>query len=327
MTVLVTGGTGSVGVNLVRQFAAEGRRVICFSRRAAEADACRDAFLAPVRDRVVLVAGDAGRPGDLNQMWRRYHPSHVVHAAAITPTPAMERSMGPAIVAANVMGIVNVLEAASRAGAQRVLYVSSAAIYGDTDDSVPIGEDTPPGGDGLYAITKHTGEKLCTRYEDLHGVPVVSVRVGSVYGPMERPMPGSREQMSLVHECVRLALNGEEIQLQELDAIRDWIYVDDLASAISILLFTDRLPHRLYNCAGPRGYTHSELLAALARLIPIRYGQAKRPEQANISGSLTRKRRGPLSIERLLADTSYRPEIDLEAGLGLYLDWARDANS
>ena len=327
MTVLVTGGTGSVGINLVRQFAMEGHRVICFSRRATEAAACRDQFLAPVRDRVVLVAGDVGRPDDLDQVWCQHHPTHVVHAAAITPTPAMERSLGPTIVAANVMGTLNVLEAASRAGAQRVLYVSSAAVYGDTDEKVPVREDTPLVGDGLYAITKQTSEKLCAHYDRLRGVQAVSARVGWVYGPMERPMPGSREQMSLVYECVRLALHGEEIRLQELNAVRDWIYAGDLARAISSLLFTDQLSHRVYNCAGPRGYRHSELLETLARVIPIRYCQSDSAHEATIPSALTRSRRGPLSIDRLLADTPYRPEIDLETGLGLYLDWVRQMNS
>jgi nucleoside-diphosphate-sugar epimerase len=327
MTVLVTGGTGSVGINLVRHFAVEGRRVICFSRRATESAASRDQFLAPVRDRVVLVAGDVARPDDLDQVWRQYHPTHVVHAAAITPTPAMERALGPTIVAAHVMGTLNVLEAATRGGAQRVLYVSSAAVYGDIDERTPIREDARLDGDGLYSITKQTGEKLCARYDRLHGVLAVSVRVGWVYGPMERPMAGSREQMSLVYECVRLALQGEEIRLQELNAVRDWIYAGDLARAISILLFTDRLSHRVYNCAGPRGYRHSELLETLARVIPIRYCQADSTHEANIPSALTRRRRGPLSIDRLLADTRYRPEIDLETGLGLYLDWVRQTNS
>jgi nucleoside-diphosphate-sugar epimerase len=125
MTVLVTGGTGFVGVNIARRLAHDGHHVVCLSRRATDVDPARDAFLAPVRDRVMLASGDIGRPQDLEAVWRRYTPSHIVHTAAITPTVEMERSMGPAIVEANVMGVVNVLEAAARGGARRLVYISS----------------------------------------------------------------------------------------------------------------------------------------------------------------------------------------------------------
>lgn len=322
-TVLVTGGTGAVGAHLVRRLALEGHDVICLSRHAAADDTRRDAFLGAAGRRVVFVPGDVARLEDLEAVWSQHHPTHVVHAAAITPTPAMERSMAAAVVSANVLGTANVLETAGRRGATRVIYVSSAGVYGETGDAAPVPEAAPLRGNSLYAITKKTGEQLCEFYERLSGVPVAAVRVGWVYGAMERPMPGSREQMSLIYECVRLALSGEELRLHELDPVRDWINADDLARAISALLFAGALPHRLYNCAGPRGYSHSELLDTLARVLPLRYRKSERADSANVAPSLTRRRRGPLSVERLLTDTGYRPSIDLETGLRRYVEWVK----
>jgi nucleoside-diphosphate-sugar epimerase len=142
---------------------------------------------------------------------------------------------------------------------------------------------------------------------------------------MERPMSGSREQMSLVHECVRLGLAGEEIRLLHLDHVRDWIYAGDLARAVSTLLLMEEVPHRVYNCAGHRGCTHRELLETLGSVMPVRYRQVATADQANVPAALTRKRRGPLSIERLLVDTSHRPQVNLRAGFGVYVEWARDA--
>jgi nucleoside-diphosphate-sugar epimerase len=164
--ILVTGGTGFVGINIVRRRADEGHDVLCVSRRAADPDPVRDAFLAPVRQRVILAAGDVGRPGDLEPLWRRYRPSHAAHAAAITPTSEMERSSSRSIVAANVTGTVGVLNAAARGGADRIVYVSSAGVYGDTEEDVAITEETPLNPLGLCAITKEASEKLCARYEE-----------------------------------------------------------------------------------------------------------------------------------------------------------------
>jgi nucleoside-diphosphate-sugar epimerase len=325
MRVLVTGGTGSVGINIVRRLAQDGHDVLCVSRRGREADPARDAFLAPVSNRVTLAAGDLALAGVIERMWDEYRPSHVVHAAAVTPTREMERTMTRAIVAANLMGTVNVLDASRRGGVRRVVYVSSAAVYGQTPEDRPIPEEAPLHAWGLYGITKEASEKLCAYYHELHGISTASIRVGWVYGPMERPMPGSRHTMSLVFHCVRLALAGEEIRLAHLDHVRDWIYADDLARAVGALLERDYTAHDVYNCAGGRGYTHRELLDTLGRVIPLTYRQVDDPDKANIPSALTRARRGPLSTQRLLAVTSYRPNVDLEAGLRLYVRWVKEA--
>jgi nucleoside-diphosphate-sugar epimerase len=322
MIVLVTGGTGAVGINIVRVLAEAGHEVLCLSRSAGGVDAVRDRFLAPVAARVRMVGGDVGDLASLDAIWARHHPTHVVHAAAITPTADMERTMAPTIVQANLMGTVNVLEAVRRGGARRVAYVSSAAVYGEYDEAVAIDEAMPVKPWGLYGISKDASEKLCAYHAHLHGTDVVALRVGWVYGPMERPMAGSRLSMSLAYECVRLALAGEEIRLAHLDHVRDWIHAEDLGRAVLAVLDAPALHHRVYNLAGDRGITHRALLGALDRSVRTRYRQVPEAE-ANVPPRQTQKRRGPLSIARLLADTAYRPRFSLDDGLRQYVGWVQ----
>jgi nucleoside-diphosphate-sugar epimerase len=267
-----------------------------------------------------MVGGDVGDLASLDAIWARHHPTHVVHAAAITPTADMERTMAPTIVQANLMGTVNVLEAVRRGGARRVAYVSSAAVYGEYDEAVAIDEAMPVKPWGLYGISKDASEKLCAYHAHLHGTDVVALRVGWVYGPMERPMAGSRLSMSLAYECVRLALAGEEIRLAHLDHVRDWIHAEDLGRAVLAVLAAPALQHRIYNLAGDRGITHRALLEALDRSVRTRYRQVPEVE-ANVPPRQTQKRRGPLSIARLLADTAYRPRFSLGDGLRQYVGW------
>jgi UDP-glucuronate 4-epimerase len=321
--VLVTGGTGAVGANIVRRLAAEDHEVLCLSRRADEPDPLRDRFFDPVAARVRLVGGDVGDFDGLRALFDNLRPTHVVHAAAITPTPAMEATKTRDIVNANIMGTVNVLEAARAVGTHRVIFISSAAVYGETDERRPITEDFPLAAQGLYAVAKETSEKLCVLYQSLHGLETVSLRVGWVYGPLERPMKGSRASMSLVYHVVRLALAGEEIRLVHLDHVRDWIHADDLARAVLVLLTLDRVRRPVYNLSGGVGISHRDLLETLNRVIPLRYRQVADPAEANIPPQITRKRRGPASIDRLLAETPYRPQLVLEAGLRTYVDWVR----
>jgi nucleoside-diphosphate-sugar epimerase len=162
MKVLVTGGTGAVGINIVRVLAEAGNDVLCVSRRAGEPDPARDQFWAPVCDRIALVSADVGSSEALAAILEAHRPTHVVHAAAITPTPEMERSSAPAILQANLMGTVQVLEAVRRHEVRRLVYISSGAVYGKTDESVTVDESTPVRPAGLYAIAKDASERLCT---------------------------------------------------------------------------------------------------------------------------------------------------------------------
>ena len=322
MSVLVTGGTGAVGVNIVRVLAQAGYDVLCLSRRAHDVDPALDRFLASVRHRVTLVSGDVGDASALVAAIRNYRPTNVVHAAAITPSAEMERSSAPDILRVNFMGTVYVLEAARRYNVRRVVFISSGAVYGDTDEATAIDETAVIRPTGLYAIAKDASERVGAYLASLHGLDWIALRVGWVYGPMERPMVGSRQAMSLVHTSVRLAQAGEEIRLVHLDPVRDWIHAEDVGRAVLAVLTAAALPARVYNVSGGVGISHRTLLETLARVLPLRYQRVDEAE-ANVPSALTRPRRGPLCIDRLAADVGFRPSLALETGLRDYVDWLR----
>jgi nucleoside-diphosphate-sugar epimerase len=322
VNVLITGGTGAVGINIVRVLAQAGHRVLCLSRRAHDADPAVERFLAPVRHGVTLVPGDVAQPDTLAGVMEAHRPTHVVHAAAITPTTAMERASAPAILQANFMGTVHVLEVARRSQVRRLVYISSGAVYGETDETSVIDETVPVRPTGLYAIAKDASERVGDYLAGLHGLEWTSLRVGWVYGPMERPMAASRTTMSLVHASVRLALAGEEIRLAHLDPVRDWIHAADVGRAVLAVLAASAIPAHTYNLSGGIAIPHRTLLETLARVIPLRYRQVAETD-ANVPAALTRPRRGPMSIERFAADFGFRPSLALEPGLRDYVDWVR----
>ena len=139
-------------------------------------------------------------------------------------------------------------------------------------------------------------------------------------------MQHSRHNMSIVHSCVRLALRREEIRLAHLDCLRDWILADDLAGAVSALLTRGDAGYRVYNGAGERGYQHRELLETLGRIVPLGYRQTD-DAGANVPPFLTRRRRAPLAVGRLLDETAYRPRAGLEDGLRATVEWQRGAGA
>ena len=321
MIVLVTGGTGFIGANVVRLLASEGHRVWSLSRQADGLEPALEDFWAPVRSRITAIAGDVTDASSMNEVFARCQPSHVIHAAAMTSVhsvPAVKE-----IIRINVLGTVNVLEAAEVHGASRVLYISSAAVYGETAEETAIGEDFPLRGTSAYAKSKIASEALCEAYQlDLNCMEVVTVRLGWTYGPMERPMTGSRTMMSLVYQVVERALDGEEIRLASLQNVRDWASIDEVSRVLGELLGHRGLRQNIYNLSGGIAVSHSELLTTLARIVPVSFRQVPIHE-ANISSESTASRRGPLDIESIVHDAGLGPLTNLEAGLRRYVRWLR----
>ena len=301
MIVLVTGGTGFIGANVVRHLASEGYRVWSLSRHADRLEPVLEEFWATVRSRITVLAGDVTDVDSMNRVFAECRPSHVVHAAAMTSGPSVTGVRD--IIRINVSGTINVLDAAGNHAVSRVLYLSSAAVYGQTTEEAAIGENSPLRGSDAYARTKITSEALCELYRlDTNRMDIVIARLGWTYGPMERPLAGSRTRMSLVHQVVQKALAGEEIRLVHLQHVRDWASADDVSRALGELLMQSGLRQHTYNLSGGVAVSHYQLLSTLARIIPVSFRQVPM-QDANIPSSATEQGRGPLSIESLVRDT------------------------
>ena len=210
-TVLVTGATGCVGLHLVERLLAAGARVVGVSQH--EPDALARRFLAGVPPAATFVCGDVRDRDLLLAISRREHADRFVHAAAITPSPEVERASPAAVVDVNLTGTVAVLEAARECRARRVVLLSSSGLYGPPDAADRlVTEDAPLQISGLYSICKLAGEHIGRRYATPYGLSVIAARVGTVYGPMERPMP-SRQGMSEVYALMHAAIHNTPVSV------------------------------------------------------------------------------------------------------------------
>jgi UDP-glucose 4-epimerase len=322
LKILIIGGTGFIGANLTRYLAAKGNQVWCFSNSVVQHDALLETFWKPYRSQIVSITGDVTDRNSVKKAFSICQPSHVVHLAAITSSNPGEPSIEN-FVEVNILGTINVLEAATSYRIGRFIYVSSAAVYGRTEESIKIKEDIELNGTGSYAMTKIASESFCKDWGNSESIKPVIVRLGGSYGPMERPLAGSRNKMSLVYELVTKALSDTDIRLADLDHARDWIFVEDVSHALESLLKQNILKYQIYNLSSGVTITHRELLTALAKVIPVSFRQVGSTE-ANIPSYLTGKIRGAMSIERLLLDTCFVPTTNLEKGLKLYINWIRN---
>ncbi|MEX2649326.1 MAG: NAD(P)-dependent oxidoreductase [Alphaproteobacteria bacterium] len=325
--LLVTGGNGFVMSNLVRLWLETDARARVVVADAWAPDAVWQRFVAPLRDRVMVVTGDVTDPAWWSSCPELGAVTMIAHGAAVTPgVGPREKEQARTTVAVNVMGTVNVLEwARTRSGLTRFLHVSTGSVYGDEGPDGPLPEDgwearTPR---GLYAITKRAGELIARRYATLFGVPVVTVRLASVYGPMDRATP-ARRVVCLPNRLVHLALAGGEARVNTLDAVGDYIHAGDVAAAMVALLRAGRLDHDLYNVAYGEPATMAEVLGHVVAAVPGFRWRVTAKDEANVIEDASRKRGawGAYDNSRLRA-LGWSPR-QLRTAIADYAAWVRE---
>ena len=296
MTVLVTGASGFVGLAVTEALLEAGESVVAFD--AAPLPAPAAAMFAALPGALRCVVGDVRDEAAVARAMAGV--DRMVSAAAITAGAAREAAEPELVIAVNVQAVATVTRLAASAGLRRVIHLSSVAAYGATAQTPgPLTEDMPLRPAALYGITKAAGEAVALRLAALAGLDLAAVRLGSCFGPWEHAT-GLRDTLSPQQQILIAIRRGEDIVL-ESDAVRDWLYVRDAAAGVLALLDAPALRHPVYNLGTGRAWPLSAWCDALAPGLAWRVGPAPHVRTWN--------ERPVSSIDRLVADTSYRPRF------------------
>jgi nucleoside-diphosphate-sugar epimerase len=317
MIVFLTGGSGFVGLNLIEQLLSRGDDVVSFSLEPPSQRAERT--FAGLPGTLLHVSGDVRDAAAVDEALAASGASRVVHGAVITAGIERERRDPAAIVATNVEGAVNVLEAARRRDVDRFVYLSSASVYGDNAlaDEALCEEHTAPLPRTLYAVTKYAAEGIARRYGGIFDMQVVAARLSAVFGRWEHDT-GLRDTLSPPYLLTRMAAAGETVVLAD-EGCRDWIYGPDVAAGIVALLDTVELRYDVYNIG--TGWTWSlrewcEKLAVRQPGFSYRLGSG-----SDAGPTFDPGRRAPLSIRRISQNSAYNPRFGLHESFDDYLRW------
>ena len=320
MKILVTGGGGFVGLNVVEALLERRDDVVVLGDGAFPAYPQR--IFKALPGRLETITADVSDATAVDAAFAAHRPDAVVHAAVITAGEQRELTAFDRVVDVNIKGTANVLAAASAHGARKVVYVSSGSAYGEAlIGADTVTEENAARPDTLYAITKHASERICARFFALRGLDVVCARLGSVFGPWERDT-GVRDTLSLPFQIFRRAAAGEEIVLPHREPRRDWVYSRDVATGIVRLLEAKTLQHRLYNLSsGVRWHGFAERCCTELRTKypDLRYREAGETETPNVS-FLGERDRAIMSIARI-SDVGYRTAFHERNAHADYVAW------
>jgi UDP-glucose 4-epimerase len=280
MRILVTGGAGFIGSHLTDAFLGNGDEVAVLddlSRgRTGRLDPSVVVHKASITDVLALRA-----------VVERVRPELICHLAAqIDVRVSVEAPADDAMV--NVVGTVNVLEAAREVGA-RVLFASTGgAIYG-VDAPVPTPEDVPPGPEAPYGTAKYCAEQYLGLYNRLYGTRHAALRLANVYGPRQDPT-GEAGVVGIF--CGRAVRGERPTVFGDGEQTRDYVYVEDVAEAFVAAARTDR--PGVWNIGTGRETSVRELIDLLGRasgreldpeFAPARPGEVQRSALANDSAA------------------------------------------
>ena len=330
MSVLITGATGFIGVNLAEALLARGDTVVLVSRRSIRPDPATSPRATPPAAFEVLsrlpgtlhvVQGDVTDEAAMDRIFAEYQPHKVIHGAAITPGTAREREQARLTSEVNYMGTLSLLEAARRSRVVRFVYLSSGAVYGlsafateELDE-----EATIPLPDTIYSITKYAGERLSLRFRHIWDMDVVAARIGTAFGPWEWDT-GVRVTLSIILQVTTHAVHGREAVLPDIVGRKDWVYGRDVAAATLAILDAPNLSHEVYNLGPGVAWTVDDWCARLAAAFPgFSHRRAREGEEPNVRYGTPD--RAPFAIRRLVEDVGYQPRFGLEESFADYMAW------
>ena len=302
LTALVTGGAGFIGSNLVDLLLREGARVRVIddlSTGYADNLAGKDAE---------LIIADVCDPSELDEAAEGVDV--IFHlAASVGNARAIADPVGDSRT--NILGTIQVLEAARRHDVSKVVYSSSAGIFGELV-TLPIREDHPQYPLTPYGVSKLAAEKMCLAYRDLYGIETVCLRYFNVYGPNQRYDAYGNVIPIFVHRM----LDGDPLLIfGDGEQTRDFVAAQDVAAA-NLAAATTPGVWGCFNIASGTRITINHLAELLQELADQPVEVQHRPER-------------PGDVRHSLADISaardafgYAPAVAIEDGLGTYVAWA-----
>jgi UDP-glucose 4-epimerase len=310
MKAVVTGVAGFIGSTLATTLRAAGHPVVgldCFTDYYARAIKTGN-LSALQNDAGFRFIEEPLQTTDLDALLDG--ATHVFHLAAQAGVRGSWGEQFRSYTSHNVDATQRLLEALKGRPIEKVVYASSSSVYGDRA-TIPMQEDAVLQPVSPYGVTKLAAEHLCYLYFVNHGVPTVSLRYFTVYGPRQRP------DMAF-HRFIRAGLTGQRITLfGDGEQTRDFTFIEDIVAA-TIAAGDRGVPGAVYNIGGGSRVTINHVLAQIEQLTGSRLDIQRLPaEKGDMRDTFA-------DTSRARRDLAFAPAHSLEAGLAAECAWLAD---
>jgi len=308
--ILVTGGLGLIGHNVVQRLQQRGDDVSIIDNQTTYGIIPREEIDYLVGERLKKIEKchiyhdyieNASR---VDAIMDTEKPEIIVHMASFPRQKVVNAN--PANGSRVMMeGLINMLESAKKHKVERFVYISSSMVYGDFEDQVL--EDDPCAPQGQYGIMKLAGEWLVKDYARKTGMEYVIIRPSAVYGPLD-------VEDRVVAKFMLAAMRGHTLKVNGASETLDFTYVDDAADGIVAAATRIMARNNTYNITK----SHSVTLQEAAEMIVEIVGSGSievRDKDADFPS------RGALNIDRSRTILGFDPRVDVHEGFQKYYEW------
>lgn len=308
--ILVTGGMGFIGHNVVAQLVEQGHNVRIVDSETNYGVIPFDELQYVMNERKQKISSSVIRhmidveSNVLKHVFEQFVPDVIVHLASF---PRQKVVNANPQIGSRVMseGLLNLLELATKHQVQRFVYISSSMVYGDFTDNVQETAQCNP--QGSYAIMKLAGEQLVKDYSRRGLLEHVIIRPSAVYGPLD-------VEDRVISKFMIGALRGDTLNVNGPLEKLDFTYVDDTVAGIVGATLSNSTANKTYNIT--RSHSISLLEAAELTLKIVGGGNIEINER-----DVDFPTRGSLNIDAARQDFDYNPSVDIDQGLLRYHDW------
>ena len=314
MNILVTGGLGLIGHNVVARLEQKEHDVIITDTRTNYGIIPQAEIDYLMIERLKKISGnniyhiDITDADNVDWLVNKHKPQVIIHMASFPRQKVVNAN--PAWGSRVMMeGLINVCESAKKHGVERVVYISSSMVYGDFTDQVEEDYDCKP--IGQYGILKLTGEDLVKDYHRRGAFDYAIIRPSAVYGPLD-------VEDRVVAKFMLTAMRGGVLNVNGAGETLDFTYVDDVANGIAAAALSSNAINKIYNITKSQGV---DLLQAAELVVKI-VGKGT-IECCDKDTSFPS--RGTLNIDAARNDFGYDPRVDVEEGFENYHTWLKNS--
>ena len=314
MNILVTGGCGLIGHNVVNLLEQLGHSVSIIDNRTTYGLVPQDEINYLMHERFKKIRTKSVYKENIetavtvDYIIKKHQPEIVIHMASFPRQKVV--NVNPAWGSRVMMeGLINVLESSKKYNVKKVLYISSSMVYGDFTDDVT--EDAVCNPIGQYGIMKLAGEHLVKDYARRGSFNYTIIRPSAVYGPLD-------VEDRVVAKFMLGAMRGNVLKVNGANETLDFTYVDDAAAGIVAAALSENTTNKTYNITK----SHSVSLSQAANMIVDIVGTGTieiRDKDADFPS------RGALNIDAARQDFGFAPRVDVREGFENYYTWLKNS--
>ena len=321
MNILVTGGLGLIGHNVVTRLQDLGHQVSIVDNKTNYGIIPQDEIEYLIREREKKVVNekfintlsfiytkDISNADDVDRIFRIEEPEIVIHMASFPRQKVVNAN--PALGSRTMSeGLLNLLEASNKYEVRKFIYLSSSMVYGDFTDDVK--EDAICKPQGQYGIMKLAGEWLVRDYSRKTNLVHTIIRPSAVYGPLD-------VEDRVISKFLLTAMRGGVLKVNGEKETLDFTYVDDAADGIVAAALSDNTDNKTYNITKSHSVT---LLKAAQMALALAGGGHLTVGSKDIDFPS----RGALNIDAAKQDFGFSPKVDVEEGFQNYYNWLKNS--